>query len=240
MADEKSKGVQDAEDQSQIVEDEQDGATQGTENNTGDDGAGAHSGTNDKQGKTFTQEQVNRMMTREKNQGRAAALRELGIDPKDAKAMAMVKALVASQKTDEQRAAEEAAAADAKQRENDRRVAVAEAKAEAMAMDAQPQYVDDIVALAMSKMDAMAEAGETGDLKTIIGEYKSKYPAWFKPAGDDEGQSKSKNAGQRGTGSSVRSNPGNKDKGANKGLGARLAAQRKTTTKSSYWGGIGR
>ena len=49
-----------------------------------------------KSDKTFSQSQVNRMMTREKNQGRNAVLRELGIDPKDKNAIAAVKALIES------------------------------------------------------------------------------------------------------------------------------------------------
>lgn len=60
-----------------------------------------------KSGKTFTQEQVNKMMTREKNQGRNAVYKELGINPKDSKSIAMVKALIDSQKTDEEKQVEQ-------------------------------------------------------------------------------------------------------------------------------------
>lgn len=186
-----------------------------------------------KSGKTFTQEQVNKMMTREKNQGRSAALKELGIDPKDSKMVAMVKALIESQKTDEQKAAEKDAENQTKVNEAERRAQVAEAKAEVMMMGVKTQYVDDVVALALAKMT------EDSDLKTIIGEFKTKYPVWFGESEDDDEDGKDKGkgkTGKKGTGSSVKTSKEDKGK-EEKGLGARLAAQRRGTgKKSSYWG----
>ena len=44
---------------------------------SGDDKSGKGDDKGSKSGKTFTQDQVNRMMTREKNQGRNAAYKEL-------------------------------------------------------------------------------------------------------------------------------------------------------------------
>lgn len=85
-----------------------------------------------KEGRTFTQEQVNRMMTREKNQGRNAVYKELGIDPKDSKTVTMFKAFLASQKTDEQKAQEKEAEDKAKIAEAENRALIAEAKAEAI------------------------------------------------------------------------------------------------------------
>lgn len=186
-----------------------------------------------KSGKTFTQEQVNKMMTREKNQGRSAALRELGIDPKDSKMIAMVKALIESQKTDEQKAAEKDAENQTKMNEAERRAQIAEAKAEAMILGVKTQYVEDVVTLALAKMT------EDSDLKTIIGEFKTKYPVWFGESEDDDkgGKDKGKGkTGQKGTGSSVKTSKEDKGK-EEKSLGARLAAQRRGTgKKSSYWG----
>lgn len=232
MADEKKNEVLDQDDGTE--EETKGGANQSAEDKSGDDGGGTENkGGAAKQEKTFTQEQVNRMMTREKNQGRAAVLRELGIDPKDTKAMAMVKALFESQKTDEQKAAEKAAADSEKQAADERRILVAEAKAEAMMLGVQPQYVEDVVDLALAKM---AKSDDGADLKSIIGEYKTKYPVWFKA--DDKGgdNGAGKKAGQKGTGSSIKSDNGGKGGSESKGLGARLAAQRKSGVKSSYWG----
>ena len=179
--------------------------------------------------KTFTQKQVSSMMAKEKRQGRDAAFKEMGIDPNDSKMVNMFKAFIQSQKTDEQKANEEAAAQAAKIAEAEHRAMVAEAKAEAMQLGVLPQYVDDAVTLALSKMS------DDTDLKSIIGELKTKYPVWFDAsnAGAD-----GKNAtGQKGTGASV-NNSSDKGGKENKGMGARLAAQRKAANganKKSFW-----
>lgn len=223
------------------IEDDEDVKDQTDDKNgsgkSGDDKSGEadDKGSKGKSGdKTFTQDQVNRMMTREKNQGRNAVYKELGIDPKDTKAIAMVKALIDSQKTDEQKATEKESENQTKMNEAEHRAQVAEAKAEAMMLGVKVQYVDDIVTLALAKMT------EDSDLKTIIGEFKTKYPVWFGESEDDDKDEKDKGkgkTGQKGTGSSVKTSKEDKGKGEEKGLGARLAAQRRGTgKKSSYWG----
>ena len=169
------------------------------------------------------------MMAKEKRQGRDAAFKEMGIDPNDSKMVNMFKAFIQSQKTNEQKANEEAAAQAAKIAEAEHRAMVAEAKAEAMQLGVLPQYVDDAVTLALSKMS------DDTDLKSIIGELKTKYPVWFDAsnAGAD-----GKNAtGQKGKGASANNSSDNGGK-ENKGMGARLAAQRKTVNganKKSFW-----
>ena len=238
MADEKKNPTED-----EIEETEEEEENQETGNDSdGEDKSGKNNDSGKKKvgstskgaSKTFTQEQVTKISTREKNQGRASALKEMGIDPKDTKMIAMIKAFVDSQKTDDQRAAEQQAEAQKQNAENERRLAIAEAKAEAMMQGVKTQYVDDIVTLALAKVS------DDSDLKTIIGEFKTKYPVWFGESGEDENdKDKGKGkTGQRGTGSSVKSN--DKDKKSNeegKGLGARLAAQRKSgNSKNSYWG----
>lgn len=183
--------------------------------------------------KTFTQAQVNRMMTREKNQGRNAVFQELGINPNDAKAIAMVKALFESQKTEEQKAQEQQAVADAKVAEAEQKAMLAEAKAEAMQFGVQAQFVDDVVTLAVSKMS------DNTDLKTILGELKTKYPVWFTEGNGDNEDDKGgqQTTGQKGTGSSLKGADKNKGTGTQAGLGKRLAAQRRSSTgkKSSFW-----
>lgn len=228
LIDEEIEENEDVEDQD---DNKDDSGKSGKDDKSGKDKGGDDKG---KSGKTFTQEQVNKMMTREKNQGRSAALKELGIDPKDSKMVAMVKALIESQKTDEQKAAEKDAENQTKMNEAEQRAQVAEAKAEAMMLGVKPQYVDDVVTLALAKMT------EDSDPKTIIGEFKTKYPVWFGESEDDDkgGKDKGKGkTGQKGTGSSVKTSKEDKGKGEEKGLGARLAAQRRGTgKKSSYWG----
>lgn len=229
LTDEEIEENEDVEDQD---DNKDDSGKSGKDDKSGKDKGGDDKG--GKSGKTFTQEQVNKMMTREKNQGRSAALKELGIDPKDSKMVAMVKALIESQKTDEQKAAEKDAENQTKMNEAEQRAQIAEAKAEAMMLGVKTQYVDDVVTLALAKIT------EDSDLKTIIGEFKTKYPVWFGESEDDDNGGKDKGkgkTGQKGTGSSVKTSKEDKGKGEEKGLGARLAAQRRGTgKKSSYWG----
>lgn len=203
-----------------------------TEDQT-EEGAGADDGkgkdeTNKE--KTFTQAQVTRMMSKEKKQGKNSVYKELGIDPKDTKMIAMFKAFVNSQKSDEDIAAENKAENDAKLAEAERKALTAELKAEAMMMGVKTQYVEDIVTLAMSKM-----TDEDADAKVIMGEFKKKYPVWF-GEGSDEDDSES--TGKKGTGSSISNKDKNNKGEKNKSLGARLAAQRKQqndSNKSSFW-----
>lgn len=192
---------------------------------------------------TFTQEQVNRMMTAEKKQGRAAAYREMGIDPNDPNAMNMMnmfKAFMASMQTPEQQAQQQNAQQQIKIAEAESRAKKAEAKAEAMQLGVLPQFVDDAVIIIMSKLD------DKTDVKTIVGELKSKYPTWFDADGSQDGSSTSGNGeqngqqdktGQNGTGSSVGNagKKGSQESGVS-GIGARLAAQRKSSSKkTSFW-----
>lgn len=100
-----------------------------------------------------------------------------------------------------------------------------------MQLGVKTQFVEDAVTLVLAKMT------EDADLKTLIGELKTKYPIWFGESNesDDKADKKGK-AGQKGTGSSVKSDNGKKED-EDKGLGARLAAQRKASTKkTSFWG----
>ena len=223
MADEKKTTVEEEMEENENVNDQTNDDESGEEDDKSNDKKES------KSEKTFTQDQVNKMMTKEKNQGRNAAYKELGIDPKDSKMVKMFKAFVESQKTDDQKAAEKESEEKAKLDEANQRAMVAEAKAEAMALGVKTQFVDDVVTLALAKMT------EDSDLKTIIGEFKTKYAVWFGESEEDKEDKKK--TGQKGTGSSVKTNEKEKKGEESKGLGARLAAQRKTgSKKSSYWG----
>ena len=91
----------------------------------------------------------------------------------DKKAIALIQALVASQKDegDGQQGTESSAAVD----EANQRALVAEAKAEAMMQGILPKYVDDAVALALPKVD------DDNDLKSVLKDLKAKYPVWCEP-----------------------------------------------------------
>lgn len=198
------------------------------DNSDADDDSGDNNDDNNKSGKggkTFSQDEVTKMMSKEKRQGRDAALRELGIDPKDKEAVESIKAYIDSKKTDDEKAAEK----DIEVREANRRAQIAEAKAEAMTMGVKPQFVDDLITLVLSKKSDDSEL----DLKTVIGEFKTKYPVWFGKS-EDESDDENK-TGKKGTGSTFKGKD-KKGKGKDEGLGARLAAQRKgSSKKKSYW-----
>lgn len=172
-------------------------------------------------------EQVNKMIAKEKENARVAAYKELGIDPGDKKAVDMVKALIDSQKTDDQKIAEKKLEEAAKAREAEDRILKAEIKAEAMVVGIKREFVDDMVTLVMSKMAA------DSSVKTLLSEYKKKYPTWFEDSTKDVG-----NVGKRGTGSAIKGQSGSKKSGDdNKGMGQRLAARRKVSVpKKSFWG----
>lgn len=194
-----------------------------------DTGANKHSGSGEK---TFTQEDVNRMMAREKKQGRNSVYNELGIDPNDTKSIELIKTIIDAQKGQAQEASDTGNVAGQQNEqlaEAEHRAAVAEAKAEAMVLGVKPQFVDDVVTLATVRI---AEQ-EGAEFKTIIGELKQKYPVWF---GNVDGDDPS-NVGQKGTGSSIKSDSGSNGSKKEEGLGKRLAAQRKPSRKNfSYWG----
>jgi hypothetical protein len=225
-------------DENDIKKDTIDGADQagvsdGT--NTTGEGAGSDSGSNDNGSKstekTFTQRQVSAMMSKEKKQGREAAYREMGIDPNDAKMVSTFKAFIESQKTDEQKANEIAAQQAAKIAEAEERAKIAEAKAEAMQLGILPQYADDAVTLVLAK-------SKDADIKSVVEELKTKYPIWFNASANDSGSDNNNSTGQKGTGSSVKNDNKGGNGNDNKGLGARLAAQRRTqngANKKSFW-----
>ena len=178
--------------------------------------------------KTFTQTEVNRMMTKEKQQGRSAAYKELGIDPSDTNMVSMFKAFIEAQKTSEQKANEQKAENDAKLAQAMEKARVAEAKATALKLGVKSEYVDDVVALAITKVT------DDNDVDAIINDFKSKYTFWFADSSDDDGEN---SVGKKGTGSSV-SGKKSSSKGSDsvKGIGKRLAAARKSNnTKGSYW-----
>ena len=184
--------------------------------------------------KTFSQEQVTAMMAKEKKQGRASVYKELGIDPNDSNMVSMFKSFIESQKTEEEKQQEQAATNAAKYAEVESRAKIAEAKVDAMQLGVLPQYVDDVVTLVLAK-----QSEDTG-IKTEVSQLKSKYPFWFggQPSGETTKTSTDSSTGQKGTGSSVKTSSKAASSGEEKGLGSRLAAQRRGNTSNSsksYW-----
>lgn len=174
--------------------------------------------------KTFTQDDVNRMMAKEKKQGRSSAFNELGIDPSNEKMMKAAKAFFSKlSDNDDGDDADGNGSDDDKSSELKYELVMANAKIAAMKQGVNPQYVDDVVTLVSNRM----KQDESMKLDTAIGELKKKYPGWFVV------EQTSKNIGKFGTGASISASS---SKGADDSLGKRLAAQRKVSSnKKSYW-----
>ena len=200
-----------------------------------DDVSDADDSTDDKKGdkkkeKTFTQSQVNKMMAREKRQGKKSALNELGADGMTKEDIAEFKKWKESQKTDAQKAAEKEALAKAEKEEFSERTRRAEVKAESLSAGVKSKYVDDVIVLAIAAMNADDDL----DAEAAVEEVKKKHKSLFVPeskkdddADEEDGKNKS---GSRGTGSVGRED-GNKNN--KKSMGARLAASKKSSKNSS-------
>lgn len=178
--------------------------------------------------KTFTQEEVTRMMTREKQQGRNSVLKELGIkDPVKAKEeLTSYKAFLETQKSEEQREKDYASEILEIQREAQEKTDTAEAKVQAMILGAKADCIDDVIALAMSRIT------EGSEFNTLIAEIKTKYPNFFNNPNDENNETK---IGQHGTGGSVQKNIKEEQRNNGDSLGSRLAAQRKNMNKKSTY-----
>lgn len=193
-------------------------------NDTGDNKPGTDDNTSSDDGKTFTQDDVNRMMAKEKKQGRSSAFNELGIDPSNEKMVKAAKAFFSKlSDNDDDDDVDGNDSDNGKSSELEYELAMANAKIAVMKQGVNPQYVDDVVILVSNRM----KQDESMKLDTAIGELKKKYPGWFVV------EQTSKNIGKFGTGASISASS---SKGADDSLGKRLAAQRKvSSSKKSYW-----
>jgi hypothetical protein len=174
--------------------------------------------------RTFTQEEVNRMMRDEKESAKKSLLRELGVD--DAKTakegLAKYREILDKDKTDAERAKEGLAVETKAKGEAERRALLAEAKVEALSAGCNPTYLDDLITLATSRVT------EDKDLSAVIKEMKGdqKYKTFF--GTDHEPEDKG-----TGGGGGYRRKQGSDKKGS---LGSRLGEQAaKSAVKNPYF-----
>lgn len=172
--------------------------------------------------RTFSQAEVNKMMSKEKKQGRSGLLKELGFKSVDeAKAFySKYKQQEDSSKSDEQKQNE----VNEQNQELQNKLATAEAQVAAMKFGAKSEFVDDVITLALAKLD-----DENDDLNEIFSEIKTKHSYMF-VLNDEDGK---KNAGKKGTGGSPNGKGSSKDNVNS--LGARLAASKKSGTIKSHY-----
>lgn len=123
--------------------------------------------------KTFTQEEVNAVASREKKQGKAAVLRELGLDPEDKKAVENLKKLIEDSQTAEQRLSNQLQTEQGAKAEAEARAEAAETKLAAIQAGANPQFVDDLVVLARSKVS------DAKPIAKVLEEMKTTHPMFY-------------------------------------------------------------
>lgn len=191
----------------------------------GDEGGQGNQGTGNQSGKTFTQEDVNRLLKNEKESAKKALLKELGVeDAKSAKeGLAKYKEILDKDKTETQKAQDTANAAEKAKQEAEKRALLAEAKVEVLSAGCKPDYLDDVITLAMTKVS------DDKNLAAVVKEMKedSKYSAFF---GESDGGSGDKGTGG-GSGFKKKQEPDKKG-----GLGSRLGAQATANnTKNPYF-----
>lgn len=155
----------------------------------GGDGKGTSLADN-KPPRTFTQEEVNRMMTTEKEQGRRAALAELGItDPAQAKTLLeMASKLVDAGKTPEDKVDD----ASSKAAKAEQRAEAAEQKLTLMAAKANPDTLDDVLVLVKARVN------DKMDFAAATEAVKKQFPSLFDGSTGSGGTGTPPGSGQRG------------------------------------------
>lgn len=188
--------------------------------NTGTEGGqGGDSGNQGTGAKTFSQEEVNRMMANEKRSARSALLKELGYEVKDGKyaeTVATVKGILDQGKTQQQLDQEARTTAETNLAEERSKNSALQARVDVMTAGVKPEFVADAIAMLLPQVT------EQKPLSKLLEEYKTKYPAWY-------GES----SGSGGTGNSTKN--GRNTGGTQTGLGKRLAESNKSAAKSSYF-----
>lgn len=175
------------------------------------DGAGGNNEGGSSGSKTFTQEEVNAMLAREKQQGKNSVLKALGIKSIDEgkSALESAKNKADADKSAEERASEALNAEKTARAEAETNLIAANRKIAVMQAGFDPKYVDDVVAVAAGKVT------DEKDFEAVIAAMKESHPFYL--AGSAE-----KKDDKKGTGKDVSGYK--KDNGsANEAYGARLA-----------------
>lgn len=163
--------------------DEDGGAGSGTGN---ENNAGGNNGGNDNGAKTFTQEEVNAMLAKEKQQGKNSVLRALGLKTVDEGKAAIEagKNAANKDKTAEEQAAETLAAEKTARTTAEQNLLAANRKIAVMQAGFNPQYVDDVVAIASGKVT------DDKDFETVIEEMKKSHSFYLANADANNQQNK--------------------------------------------------
>lgn len=202
------------------------GNESGTEDNGGEAGSGSGGDSGNKQERTFTQEEVNKMMAREKKQGKSSVLKSLGFKSEEEaqNAVKMLNTLLDLQKTPEDKANDKATKAEDEKKDAERRATAAENKLSCLMAGVDKDSVEDALAIALLKVS------DDKSLDKVLEEMKKekKYSSFFGGGGDGSDSGTGTRPGHSNTGG--RSNePGQ--------FGRDLVKQQKNPAvkKSSYF-----
>lgn len=183
---------------------------------------------NGKGDKTFTQDEVNRMMTREKQQGKNSVLNALGFKTEEEakSAFNLLKALQDSQKSEADKLEESKNTAVQEKANAEQRAAIAEAKLSCIVNGVDKEAVDDVLVIAMSKVT------DDKPLDTVLGEMKNeaRYSSFF---GNSNNNQSGGNTGR----TPMNNNNGGNDNSADYGktLAERIYGNSKGETKSKFF-----
>lgn len=131
-------------------------AESGEGDSTGNDNSqldNAHEDNKTTSEKTFTQEQVKALLSKEKKQGRRAVLRELGLDPEDSESVTKAKKTLENSKTDAEKANDTIKLMTDSKNAAEQRAIIAERKLALINSDCKKEFIDEVATLVASKMD---------------------------------------------------------------------------------------
>lgn len=175
---------------------------------------------------TYTQEEVNALMAREKSQGRKAALTELGVDDVEAVKKILADKAAADElaKTEVQKEADARKAAEQKLADEQKSKSDLQMQLEALKAGASPDKLNDLVLLASSKVT------EDKKLEDVLKELKTSYPMFF------GSETSAKPAGTKAVVRSANTPPANTGADpADTSLAARLLASKGQLKKGNYF-----
>lgn len=203
----------------------QNDGNQGGENNDpkGNENGNEDQNSDDNSGeKTFTQTEVNNMMTKEKNEGKRSVLKALGFKNEDEAKQAIdnYNKYLESKKTDDEKKQEQIKNANNEKDEALKRAAEAESKLACFELGVSKDYIDDVIAIASSKVT------EDKTLDDVLKEMKEdqKYSHFFEESNSSNGTGGNPGHGQH-------------KKDQNDNIGKRLASTKAKAkeTKSSFF-----
>lgn len=167
----------------------QGGEPNGGSQGSGTDGKGGNGGSG---GKTFTQEEVNRMLAAEKRQGKQSVLKALGLDPNDKDAEKNAKAILDQHKTKQQLDNEALEREKNARADAEGKATQAERKYATLISGCKKEFIEEVMALAGAKVN------DTTTYEDALKAVKEKCPSFFEDADEGTGSGQGHRRQQQG------------------------------------------